>query len=155
MLFFLVGLIWVSVGGLALAVYLWRREQSRRDVVERVIGANAPIEVRHRILRPASGGDENTLRGKVLSKAPQVWAKNAGTQALLVQAGYDSPQAPLAYSMLRLVSLVVFPLVTFFAFPNAGFTQRVMYAVLGAFVGLLLPVWYLHRSVRLHQQKIR
>nr|MDP9178594.1 type II secretion system F family protein [Gemmatimonadota bacterium] len=124
-------------------------------VVERVIGANAPIEVRHRILRPTSAGDDKTLRGRVLSKAPQVWAKNAGTQALLVQAGYDSPQAPLAYSMLRLVSLVAFPLVTFFAFPNAAFMQRVLYAVLGAFVGLLLPVWYLHRSVRLHQQKIR
>jgi len=72
-----------------------------------------------------------------------------------VQAGYDSPQAPLAYSMLRLISLVVFPLVAFVGFPNVGFMQRVMYAVLGAVVGLVLPIGYLHRSVRLHQQKIR
>src|SRR5687768_1769567 len=155
MLFFLVGLIWVSVGGLALAAYLWRREQSRQDVVERVIGANAPIEARHRILRPASGGDANTLRGKVLSKAPQVWAKNAGTQALLVQAGYDSPQAPLAYPMLRLISLMEYPLVAFFAIANSGFLQQMLYTVLEAFVGLVLPIWYLHRSVRLEYRKIR
>jgi len=155
MLFFVIGLIWLSVGGIALAVYLWRRERSRQDVVQRVIGGNAPTEVRHRILRPAATGDANSLRGKVLSKAPQVWAKNAGTQALLVQAGYDSPQAPLAYSMLRLISLVVFPLVAFFAFANSGFLQQMLYTVLAAFVGLVLPIWYLHRSVRLHQQKIR
>src|SRR5687767_2237637 len=155
MLYFLIGLIWLSVGGIALALYLYRRERSRQDVVERVIGTSGVTEVRHRILRPASGGDANTLRGKVLSKAPQVWAKNASTQALLVQAGYDSPQAPLAYSMLRLISLVVFPLVAFVGFPNVGFMQRVMYAVLGAVVGLVLPIGYLHRSVRLHQQKIR
>jgi tight adherence protein C len=155
MAIFLIGLIWISIGGVALAAYLWRREQSRRDVVERVIGVSAVPEVRHKILRPSIGGDANTLSGRVLSKAPSVWAKNAGIQQLLVQAGHDNPQAPLVYSMLRLVSLVIFPLVTMFAFPDATFFQRITYGILAAFVGLVLPVGYLHRAVRLHQQKIR
>jgi len=150
-----IGLVWLSIGGIALAFLVWRREQSRRDVMERVIGATDVPSVRHNILLPSGKADTGSLKGKVLSKAPQVWAKNAGTQQLLVQAGHDSPQAPLVYSLSRLVSIVVFPLVTLFAFPDASGLQRIMYLILAAFVGLVLPVWYLHRSVRLHQLKIR
>jgi len=152
---FLIGLIWVSIGGLALAGYLWQRERSRRDVMERVIGISAVPEVRHKILLPSAEADTASLKGKVLSKAPSVWAKNAGIQALLIQAGYDSPQAPLVYAFVRLVMVIAFPLVALFAFLDASAFQRVMYAILAGFVGLVLPVWYLHRTVRLHQQKIR
>jgi tight adherence protein C len=155
MAIFLIGLVWVSIGAIALAFYLWRREQSRRDVMERVIGVSAVPEVRHKILLPSAKGDTASLKGKVLSKAPSVWAKNAGIQALLIQAGYDNPQAPLVYSLLRLVMVVLFPLVALFSFPNAAGFQRIMYVILAGFVGLLLPVWYLHRSVRMHQQKVR
>ena len=155
MAIFLIGLIWVSIGAIALAFYLWRREQSRRDVMERVIGATEVPAVRHKILLPSAKADTGSLKGKVLSKAPSVWAKDAGIQQLLIQAGYDNPQAPLVYSLLRLVATVVFPLVTLFGFPDTSGLQRIMYVILAAFVGLVLPVWYLHRTVRLHQQKIR
>lgn len=152
---FLIGLIWVSIGAIAVAFYLWRREQSRRDVMGRVIGATDVPAVRHKILLPSAKADPDSLKGRVLSKAPSVWAKNAGIQQLLIHAGYDSAQAPLVYSLLRLVAIVVFPLVTLAAFPEASGFQRIMNVILAAFVGLLLPVWYLHRTVRLHQTKIR
>ncbi|HYN80370.1 MAG TPA: type II secretion system F family protein [Gemmatimonadaceae bacterium] len=155
MAIFLIGLIWVSIGGIALAFYLWRREQSRRDVLERVIGTTDVPSARHKILLPSAKADPDSLKGRVLSKAPSVWAKDAGIQQLLIHAGYDSPQAPLVYSLLRLVAIVVFPLVTLAAFPEASGFQRIMYLILAGFVGLLLPVWYLHRTVRLHQTKIR
>jgi len=152
---FLIVLIWVSIGGIAVAFYLWRREQSRRDVLERVIGATDVPGVRHKILLPSATADPASLRGKILSKAPSVWAKNAGIQQLLVQAGHDSAQAPLVYSLVRAASMIVFPLVTLMAFPNATGKQRIMYIVLAVFVGFVLPVYYLHRAVRIHQQKIR
>lgn len=151
----LIVLIWAGVGGVALAVYLWQKERSRRDVMARVIDVPFVPEIRHKILRPSVGGDTKTLSGRMLSKAPSVWAKNAGIQQMLVQAGYDSPRAPLVYSMLRLITLVVFPLVTIPAFPDATSFRRISYLILAGFVGLLLPVWYLHRTQRLHQQKVR
>ena len=152
---FLIVLIWVSIGGIAVALYLWRREQSRRDVLERVIGVTDASTTRHKILLPSATADPASLRGKVLSKAPSVWAKDAGIQQLLVQAGHDSAQAPLVYSLARVACIIVFPLVTLTAFPNASGFQRIMNIILAAFVGYVLPVYYLHRSVRVHQQKIR
>jgi tight adherence protein C len=150
-----IALIWLIIGAIAVAFYLWRRERERRGVMERVIGATDVPAVRHKILLPSANADPGSLRGKVLSKAPSVWAKNAGIQQLLVQAGHDSAQAPLVYSLARLVCIIVFPLVALVAFPDASGFQKIMNIILAAFVGLVLPVYYLHRSVRVHQTKIR
>jgi hypothetical protein len=60
---FLIALIWVSVGAIALAYYLWQRERSRRDVVERVIGASDVPAVRHKILLPDAKADPRSLKG--------------------------------------------------------------------------------------------
>jgi len=59
---FLIVLIWVSIGGIAVALYLWRREQSRRDVLERVIGVTEIPAARHQILLPSATADPEPQR---------------------------------------------------------------------------------------------
>src|SRR5215211_4387023 len=135
MALYLLGLIWLTIGSLALAVYVWWRERSRRKVMERVIASGDPASARHSILLPNSQADRSSLKGKVLSRAPSVWAKNAGIQQLLIQAGHDGAQAPLVYALLRVVSLVAFPLVALLAFPDVPFSKRMMYVILAGFIG--------------------
>ena len=48
----LIALIWVGIAGLALATYLWLREQSRRGVLQAIGGGDAAI--RQKIIRPSA-----------------------------------------------------------------------------------------------------
>jgi tight adherence protein C len=155
MSFFLVGLIWLSVGGIAVAAYVWLQVQSRRGIVRRTVGDSDVADIRHRILRPTPREAGNTIGEKVLRRAPSVWAQSATIRQQLVFAGYDSPQAPAIYSTVRVFSLVLVPVFAIVLLPSGTAFQAFFVAVAGAFTGLVLPVLYLGRAVRRRQDKIR
>jgi tight adherence protein C len=146
-------LIAIGVAGLAAAGFVFLEEMSRRQIVERSGGGRAQPGARVRVVRDASRREQRLQ--KVLRRAPSLWAEDESVRTRLVQAGYDSPVAPLAYSMIRVVSLVLFPAIVIIVLQDVTFWQRTL-AIIGAtIVGLAAPVWYLLRLVRLRQEKIR
>jgi tight adherence protein C len=76
-------------------------------------------------------------------------------QAKLIQAGYDTPTAPALYFLLRISSLVLFPLAAFLIIPRERFLIWAMGMGVAAFFGLILPMAMLDRFVRLRQERIR
>lgn len=147
-------LILAGVAALGAAVYVWMQEATRREVVDRTLGATQAAAVRRRIRRDATP-ELSAVQQRVLGAAPTVWAKSESNQKNLVQAGYDGPLAGTVYSLIRLASLISLPLVVFLFAPKGSFFQLVMWTVVAVFVGYVLPVYGLHRAVRLRQERIR
>src|ERR1051325_9261056 len=152
--FLLLVLIVAGVGGLAVAAYLMLVELSRRQVMGRAMGTSAGV-VSQRILRTPTRSLEDTFGGRILKRAPSVWAQNASIKHDLVQAGFDGTSAPMVYASARVISLVLFPLVALLIYPGSTFTQNMVILASAALAGLMFPVWYLHRSIRLRQERIR
>jgi tight adherence protein C len=151
----LIVLICLGVAGLAVAAYLFLQERSRRVVVERAIGNPQVAAMRQQIVRTAGRNIGDTIGGRMLKRAPSVWARDTTIQHQLVQAGYDSPIAPLVYSMARVVVLFLLPIVAFILLRDATFLQATAGVGVAAVFGLILPAYYMMRAVRLRQERIR
>ncbi len=148
----LFALIIFGVGGFAIALWLQLREASRREAVDRALGTSATAEVR-RAIRRGIQTDEDSLRSRMLKKAPSIWAQNQSIQDRLVQAGYDGPIAPLAYSMIRVLVLLGFPLLALVLLPHSSFVKLSVGVGAAAFVGFFLPPFVLLRLMgRRHEQ---
>ncbi len=151
----LFALIIIGVGGGAVAIWLQLRESTRRDLMERAGGAPASTEVRRAVRRGLTTDQENSLRNRMLKRAPSAWAQNQAAQHRLVQAGFDGPTAPFAYSFIRLATVVALPVATFLFIPQTSFS-KVLVAVGGAIaIGFMLPPFVLLRLVAMRQEKIR
>jgi tight adherence protein C len=156
MSFYLISLIWISVGGLAVAAYVWLQDQARRGIVQRTVGGGSDAaSIRHRILRPAPKTMGNTIGEKVLQRAPSVWSESASIRQQLTYAGYDSSLAPAIYSTARVFTLVLVPVAAIVLLRGGTAFQMFVLAIGGAFVGLVLPVFLLSRRVGRRQDKIR
>jgi len=149
----LIVLIWIGIAGLALATWLWLREQSRRGVVQAIGGGDRAV--RQRILRPSATKPIGALGQELLKRAPSVWAQNATIQEQLVHAGYDSTLAPSIYATTRVLCLVLFPVVFLALFTPDSIFKTFLIAISAALMGLILPVGYLLRAKRKRQERIR
>lgn len=150
----LIALIWLGIAGLALATYLWLREQSRRGIIE-AIGGGSSAAVRQKIIRQSSTKQVSAFSQELLKRAPSVWSQNASIQEQLVHAGYDSPMAPAIYATVRVGCLILFPLITFIVLPPPTIFKGFVLGASAAFFGLLIPVFYLTRAVRMRRDRIR
>jgi tight adherence protein C len=150
----LFGFIIVGVSGFAVALWLQLREASRREAVDRALGASATAEIR-RAVRKGLGQEADDLKARMLKRAPSIWAQNETIQERLIKAGYDGNVAPLAYSMLRVLVLLAFPLVAFFFLQQTTFFKLVVGVVSAALFGLMLPPLILMRLEARRQEVIR
>lgn len=151
----LFGLIILGVGGMAVALWLQLREASRRDVMDRTLGATANPEVIRAVKRGLGSDQENSLRARMMKKAPSVWSQNQSVQHRLIQAGYDGPVAPFSYSMIRLIVLVGLPLLALLVLPHGSFIKLLVGVGSAALLGLMLPPFVLLRLVAMRQDKIK
>ena len=137
----------VLVAGRTLGSMLERRDVMLR-ASEDIVFDPASI-----VLRP-----EKRARGK-LKERLEAWAKereeNEELQHKLVQAGFESPNAPAVYFLCRVSSMVVLPLVTFLAVPRTNFLLFVSALGVGVFMGMIVPMALLDRMVRLRQERIK
>jgi tight adherence protein C len=152
---FLFGLIIIAVVAAALALGLQMREKSRQEIVDRTLGITSNAEVRRAIRKGLGSDEENSLRARMLRKAPSIWAQNETVQQRLIKAGYDGPVAPLVYSMLRVVVLVALPIIAFLLLPKDSFFKVLMGMSAAALFGLMLPPFVLLRLEGRRQEQIK
>ena len=151
----LFGLIIIAVIAAAVAFGLQLREKSRQEIVDRTLGTSSNADVRRAIRRGLGASEENSLRARMLKKAPSIWSQNETVQQRLIKAGYDSPVAPLVYSMIRVIVLIVLPLLAFIILPKTSFF-KVLVGVGGTgLIALMLPPFGLLRLEAIRQEKIR
>lgn len=141
--------------GLAIAAYSYFTELSRRQAAEEAIRGTAPTALRRSITRTADPADVESVQARILKRAPSIWAKDPDVQQKLIHAGFDTPVAPLAYSMGRVVSLAALPLLAFALVPKTSFRLTVGTVVVAALLGFILPPAYIARAARLRQEKVR
>jgi tight adherence protein C len=147
-------LIVVGVAGFAVAGYVYMLERARQQAVDRALGGSAAAELRKKIRRPVAA-PPSSLKQRLFKLAPSDLVNDEGTRERLVQAGFDGPAAPLQYGLVRMVFAVGLPLFALFFLPRNSFLQVVANVAGSAIVGVILPVLFLHRAVRLRQQRIR
>ncbi|HEX6576240.1 MAG TPA: type II secretion system F family protein [Gemmatimonadaceae bacterium] len=153
---FLFGLIIIAVAAVAVAVFIQMREKSRREIVDRTLGVSSTNADIRRAIRKGLGAEEqNSLKARMLKKAPSVWAQDETVQQRLVKAGYDSPVAPLVYSMLRVLVLVALPLLIFIFIPKSSFFKVFVAISAAGMFALLLPPFVLMRLEARRQEQIR
>jgi len=150
----LTALIIVGVAGFAAAGYVFMVERARQQAVDRALGGSAAAELRRKVRRPVAASP-SSLKQQLFKLAPSFWVNDEATRERLVQAGFDGPAAPLQYGLIRIALAVGLPIVALFFLPRSSFLQFVATVAGSAIVGVILPVWYLHRAVRLRQEKIR
>ncbi|MEO8577982.1 MAG: type II secretion system F family protein [Gemmatimonadales bacterium] len=148
-------LIILGVGAGAVAIWLQLRESTRKEIMARAMGTSVNADARRAVRRGFTNEPENSLRNRMLKKAPSVWAQNQSAQVRLIQAGYDGPVAPFAYSFIRLVTLVAVPLAAFIFIPQTSFTKVLVSVGGAALIGLMLPPFVLMRLVGRRQEKIK
>ena len=152
---FLFALIIIAVVAAAVAFALQIRERSRQEIVDRTLGVSSNADVRRAIRRGLGADEENSLRARMLKKAPSVWAQNETVQQRLIKAGHDGPIAPLVYSMVRVVVLVALPLLAFILLPKDSFFKILVGVGAAATMGLLLPPFVLLRLEARRQEQVR
>jgi tight adherence protein C len=150
----LFALIILGVSGFAVALWLQLKEASRREAVDRALGTSMHADIR-RAVRKGLGQDQDDLKARMLKRAPSIWAQNQTIQERLIKAGYDGPIAPLAYSMIRVIVLLVLPLLVFFLLAASSFSKLLVAVIAAAMVGLLLPPYVLLKLEGRRQEQIR
>jgi tight adherence protein C len=151
----LFGLIIIAVIAGAVAVGLQMREKSRQEIVDRTLGVTSNADVRRAIRRGLGADGENSLRARMLKKAPSIWSQDETVQQRLIKAGYDSPVAPLVFSMLRMVVLIAIPLLAFIFMPKDSFAKVLVGMSAAAMFAFLLPPFVLRRLEARRQEQIR
>jgi tight adherence protein C len=142
----LIGAAAIVVGGYALASMVRRRE-----VLQRATGVHeAPVETL--VLLPESG--DGRLASLLVPFAPAS-ADTAAVRAKLLQAGFESPTAPQVYYMLRTISFVVFPVLSYLIAPKSPELVFLAALAVGLYLGFILPLAMLDRLARLRQERIR
>lgn len=149
----LIVLVWVGIAGLAIATWLWLREQARRGVIEAIGGGESTAG--QRVLRTSTSKPISVVGKELLRRAPSVWSQNASIQEQLVHAGFDSPLAPAVYSTSRVFALVGLPVIALAVIPADTWVKMFVIGVSAALMGLLLPVGYLLRMVSRRRERIR
>jgi tight adherence protein C len=152
---FLFGLIIIAVVAGAVALGLQMREKSRQEIVDRTLGISSNAEVRRAIRKGLGSDEENSLRARMLRKAPSIWAQNETVQQRLIKSGYDGPVAPLVYSMVRVVVLVALPIIAFLLLPKDSFFKVIIGMAATALFALMLPPFVLLRLEARRQEQIK
>ena len=148
-LFIVLGVIAVVVGGVALISIAQRREVLARA------GAFDDAGVPTIALRPIKERKQGRFREWLLETLPGSPSEDAQASEKMVQAGYDTPTAPATFFLVQVAVFVLLPLFTYFIVPRSSFFMFLVYMGISIFCAYIIPVGFLDRLVRQRQERIR
>ncbi len=150
----LVGLISLGVLAVGVATYAVVAVRQRRGLLERAVSGVDHVPAHQIPLRDAAGGEAAVI-GRMLEQLPVGWLNEKRNADVLVQAGFESPMAPLYYASVRLLLLVGLPAMAVVMAPRTSFTHFFAYVVAAALAGWVIPVGFLQNRLRTRQERIR
>src|SRR5215207_6885752 len=114
-LFLMLGIVAVIVGGFALLLIAQRRAVLARAGA---MDEGGPPAI---ALRPIKDRSQGRLRQWLLDSLPGSPADDVQASEKMVQAGYDSPTAPATFFLVRVACFVLLPLFAYFVAPRSSF----------------------------------
>jgi tight adherence protein C len=148
-LFIVLGVIAVLVGGFALISLAQRREVLARAGAFDESGTPAIA------LRPIREVKQGRFREWLLQSLPGSPSDDIQSSEKMSQAGYDSPTAPATFFLVQVAVFVILPLFTYFIAPRSSFFMFLVYMAISIFCAYIIPVGFLDRLVRQRQERIR
>lgn len=145
----LILLILAAVGGVSVALVTGLQ---RRDVLRRAAVSQSPLAPS--ILRPDKKAAEAWVE-EHLSGVGAKRADHASVRAKMTMAGMDSPAAVGIYNVLRVISIVSFPLIGLAVAPFDRPILASIIVLVALYFGFFVPVVMLDRLVRQRQERIR
>lgn len=142
----IVGVAALVIAGLAVSSMLRHRAVLRRAAGE----AAAPVAVAAPLLAESV---ESALPPSLVRLMPR-GVDTPDIRTKLLQAGVESPTAPQTYFLLRILSLVTFPAVSWLIAPQDSPIIFYIALGIGLFAGFVVPLAMLDRMVRLRQETI-
>ena len=144
----------VAVMAIAVAAYVALSDSRRRTVVERAMDGGAAWGGGRSPVITIDSQRSVPLAVRLGKFVPRSWVDDAAVEHDLIQAGYDSPTAPLNYAVARVACLIAFPAMGVLSFPDS-FNTMVMAGVGGALLGFVLPRGFISRQARKRQERLR
>jgi len=143
------------VGAVVVAVGAYQANARRAIALARAGGAAASsADAIPLITLPDDSNSVAMRMGKVAQRWLPEGAVALDTSSQLIQAGFESPAAPVLYTMTRLVSALIIPGALFAWGPHDSSFMVLLSGAIGIALGLVAPPALLERMRRLRQERI-
>src|SRR5690348_9222912 len=151
---FLVILVMLLVGAVVIAIGAYQANARRAIALARAGGAGPAGEAVPLITLPDDTNNMAMRVGKVAGRWLPEGAVSLDTSSQLIQAGFESPAAPILFTTIRLVSALVIPGALFAWGPHDSSLMVLLSGAIGIALGLVAPPALLERMRRLRQERI-
>lgn len=151
---FLVILVMLLVGAVVIAIGAYQANARRAIALARAGGAGPAGEAVPLITLPDDTNNLAMRVGKVAGRWLPEGAVSLDTSSQLIQAGFESPAAPILFTTIRLVSALVIPGALFAWGPHDSSLMVLLSGAIGIALGLVAPPAMLERIRRLRQERI-
>ena len=152
---FLVILVMLLVGAVVVAIGAYQANTRRAIALARAGGAGVASPNAVPLITLPDDGNSVAMRvGKVAERWLPEGAVSLDTSSQLIQAGFESPAAPVLYTVIRLVSALIIPGALFAWGPHDSSFMVLLSGAIGIALGLVAPPALLERIRRLRQERI-
>jgi tight adherence protein C len=135
LLYILVGLVIFACAGAVVALQMGRE---RRAILGRVDG-RSDDGPQLTILRRPEESAFGRLAEWLKANTPETWSDAGEATGVLVHAGFDSPEAPLFYTTIRLAAAVLLPLAALTISAGSDMLKLVLLVGAALFIGVIGP----------------
>jgi len=152
----LVGLVFLLFTAVIAALGSYQANKRRIELVERAGGGGGTLATKVPLI--AIKGPQDSVSGRLAALVERIVPVTASSDAAdmaLVQAGFESPQAPAIFALIRLVSALGLPGLAFALGPKDSTTMLIVSGGIGIALGLGGPSAVLSRLQRRRQDRIR
>jgi tight adherence protein C len=149
----LVLLVTLLVGAVVVAIAAYQANARRALTLARA-GGGASAEGIPLITLPDDSNNVAMRMGKVAERWLPEGAVSLDASSQLIQAGFESPAAPVLYTVVRLASALVIPGAIFAWGPHDSSLMVLLSGAIGIALGLVAPPALLERLRRLRQERI-
>ena len=152
----LVGLVFLLFTAVIAALGSFQANKRRMELLERAGGMDLSLSSRVPLItlkRPEEG-----LAGRLsgfIERLLPVTAASDASDMMLVQAGFESPQAPAIFALIRLISALAVPSLAFALGPHDSTMMLIVSGGVGIALGLGAPSAVLSRLQRRRQDRVR